>query len=206
MNPESGRFVSTDPFSGFKYDPISLHKYLYANAEPVSKIDPSGEMTIAGAMTSISISSILSSLAVSYAIACSSEFILTSMVAMPASSPTFGCRSQGGVMRVQLQVSRSGTTPNTEGIPLSNPTIGVTTLDVRTAMLNLFFSTPLWFPSSLEPALHSAIVGMSIKISKYPPLGVTGHSRNIEREEFPGRKGMLYRIDLEHVRGTNLRF
>jgi RHS repeat-associated protein len=138
QNPENGRFVTTDPFVGFQYDPVTLHKYLYANAEPINNIDPSGEMTIASAMTSISISSILSSLAISYAVSCSSEFILTSMVAVSASAPTLGCRSQGGSMRVQLQVSSSGTTHNTKGIPLSNPVIGVTTFDVREAMLNLF--------------------------------------------------------------------
>jgi RHS repeat-associated protein len=43
MNPELGRFVTTDPFSGLKNDPVTLHKYLYAGLDPVLNVDPSGE-------------------------------------------------------------------------------------------------------------------------------------------------------------------
>lgn len=35
-----------DEFSGYDSDPVSLHKYLYANGSPVSYRDPSGYMTI----------------------------------------------------------------------------------------------------------------------------------------------------------------
>jgi hypothetical protein len=31
-----------DPYPGGTYDPISLHKYLYANADPINFTDPSG--------------------------------------------------------------------------------------------------------------------------------------------------------------------
>jgi RHS repeat-associated protein len=41
-----GRFLSADQFEGFKDYPLSLHKYLYASADPVNNIDPSGYMTI----------------------------------------------------------------------------------------------------------------------------------------------------------------
>ena len=43
MDPFSGRFMSFDSFEGSWVDPLSLHKYLYAGADPVDKIDPSGE-------------------------------------------------------------------------------------------------------------------------------------------------------------------
>ncbi len=41
----SGRFISTDPAEGSATDPVSLHRYLYANADPVRYADPSGETT-----------------------------------------------------------------------------------------------------------------------------------------------------------------
>ena len=37
-----GRFLTTDPESGSIFEPRSLHRYLYANADPVDNRDPSG--------------------------------------------------------------------------------------------------------------------------------------------------------------------
>jgi RHS repeat-associated protein len=45
-DPETGRFISRDPFGGNATDPVSLHRYLYANANPIMNTDPSGEMTM----------------------------------------------------------------------------------------------------------------------------------------------------------------
>jgi RHS repeat-associated protein len=42
MNPAIGRFITMDAFAGRNRDPYSLHKYLYANANPVTYVDPSG--------------------------------------------------------------------------------------------------------------------------------------------------------------------
>ncbi|PPT06925.1 Wall-associated protein precursor [Geitlerinema sp. FC II] len=44
--PETGRFLSTDPFEGMVESPVSRHRYLYGNANPVVFEDPSGEMSI----------------------------------------------------------------------------------------------------------------------------------------------------------------
>ena len=46
MNPALGRFVTMDTFSGYSADPITLHKYLYANANPITYSDPSGDVAI----------------------------------------------------------------------------------------------------------------------------------------------------------------
>jgi RHS repeat-associated protein len=42
LSPEYGRFWTMDSFEGNKQDPLSLHKYRYAHADPVNGIDPSG--------------------------------------------------------------------------------------------------------------------------------------------------------------------
>jgi RHS repeat-associated protein len=44
--PELGRFWTMDRHEGSGEDPLSLHKYLYANAEPVNNRDPSGQFSI----------------------------------------------------------------------------------------------------------------------------------------------------------------
>lgn len=74
-DPAVGRFTSVDPFAGDPQAPVSLHRYLYANASPVVMCDPSGQFTLTGVMVTIGINNILSSLAmpiifnVSYGIA-----------------------------------------------------------------------------------------------------------------------------------------
>jgi RHS repeat-associated protein len=46
LNVETGRFISFDTYEGNNQDPISLHKYLYANADGVNRIDPSGNISL----------------------------------------------------------------------------------------------------------------------------------------------------------------
>jgi RHS repeat-associated protein len=41
-NPLTGRFLSRDPEDGKALDPRSLHKYLYADGDPVNGMDPRG--------------------------------------------------------------------------------------------------------------------------------------------------------------------
>ncbi|MDJ0836543.1 MAG: RHS repeat-associated core domain-containing protein [Acidobacteriota bacterium] len=45
-NPEVGRFHTMDSWPGDTTNPITLNKYLYANADPVNGFDPSGLMTL----------------------------------------------------------------------------------------------------------------------------------------------------------------
>jgi RHS repeat-associated protein len=46
MNPNTGRFWTPDSFEGFHTDPLSLHKYLYAHADPVNRVDRSGHFAL----------------------------------------------------------------------------------------------------------------------------------------------------------------
>jgi RHS repeat-associated protein len=40
---ETGRFMSIDPLEGVLFEPITLHRYLYAGDDPLNNADPSGE-------------------------------------------------------------------------------------------------------------------------------------------------------------------
>jgi RHS repeat-associated protein len=63
-NPETGRFTTRDDYAGNIMEPISLHKYIYGNANPISVIDPSGNNslielnTVMNLMTQLAVSAI----------------------------------------------------------------------------------------------------------------------------------------------------
>jgi RHS repeat-associated protein len=50
-NQNTGRFWTMDTHEGTQTDPLSLHKYLYAHADPVNNIDPSGQFTLGELLT-----------------------------------------------------------------------------------------------------------------------------------------------------------
>jgi len=60
-SPDRGVFVSQDQFEGIYTDPVTLHKYLYANANPVNNSDPTGYYTLKDCLETIVIISVLSS-------------------------------------------------------------------------------------------------------------------------------------------------
>jgi RHS repeat-associated protein len=46
-DPASGRFISRDTYDGNPFEPLTLHKYVYAHNNPMNLIDPSGHTSLA---------------------------------------------------------------------------------------------------------------------------------------------------------------
>lgn len=55
LNLATGRFWSMDEYEGRSGEPATLHKYLYAHADPVNGYDPNGYMTLGSMMQSTAI-------------------------------------------------------------------------------------------------------------------------------------------------------
>ncbi|HYI07797.1 MAG TPA: discoidin domain-containing protein [Thermoanaerobaculia bacterium] len=66
MNPATGRFFTSDAYWGASRDPVSLHKYLYASADPVNHSDPTGYFSFAELRASMATHGVLNTIA-SYA-------------------------------------------------------------------------------------------------------------------------------------------
>ena len=49
---------------GWNHDPMTLHKYLYANVDPVNMVDPTGNFSIGGLSDGFSVQGILSTASV----------------------------------------------------------------------------------------------------------------------------------------------
>ena len=63
-NSGNGRFLNHDPLLGNSDDPVTLHRYLYANADAINFTDPSGRSSLAETLAVTSI--ILSNAAVGF--------------------------------------------------------------------------------------------------------------------------------------------
>ena len=65
-DPKIGRFVSRDSFEGVRNNPITLNPYLYAHADPVNGVDPSGHFGLGGMMAAMDIRSTLSNIQIDF--------------------------------------------------------------------------------------------------------------------------------------------
>jgi RHS repeat-associated protein len=59
LNAETGRFWTQDTYEGSPGSPASLHKYLYANSDPVGGWDPSGHMSLPAQIATVTVIVIL---------------------------------------------------------------------------------------------------------------------------------------------------
>ena len=59
MDPKTGAFLSLDPYQGNRHDPLTLHKYMYANANPINNADPTGMWSMSDIGTALGIQGIL---------------------------------------------------------------------------------------------------------------------------------------------------
>ncbi|MBK9656382.1 MAG: RHS repeat-associated core domain-containing protein [Rhodanobacteraceae bacterium] len=62
MDPSQGRFVGMDSFVGDPVEPLSLHRYAYANLDPADRIDPHGRFSLSEEGVASDIRSILANL------------------------------------------------------------------------------------------------------------------------------------------------
>ena len=64
MSPETGRFTTS--YAGSLDNPVSLHKYLYADANPVMNTDPTGYFSLMDTAVAQAIKSTIDSVIVPY--------------------------------------------------------------------------------------------------------------------------------------------
>jgi RHS repeat-associated protein len=116
MNPETGRFHTMDTYEGRPEEPLSLHKYMYAHANPVMGIDPSGQFTMADVQAAITNLGILANamlrsagtwlyMRVGYSVAALTQFVYRVQAWM--STSTYTARLSEAIIRYPKLAGRA---------------------------------------------------------------------------------------------------
>ena len=220
-NPLTGRFLSRDPEDGIPTDPMTMHKYAYADGDPVDSADPTGsaaaapalpgQVSVGGAVGEYAVL-VLQAAAASVAVAdagcavSTAYYVLARKLANDADITTGDCKAKvEGRMRIQLQKGLTTTSPATQVMVNDDPP-GVTTAQVRSSLNALWSeaaSGAAGFPfNSNQRDLRSAIISVSQCAGKFAPSGYGIRTMSLCSADI-GNSG--WRVDLDNLNGTNLR-
>ncbi len=217
----TARFTQMDTWMGNIGDPLSLHKYIYTESDPINNIDPSGNFllfsqkaagTIRGILTKSTtnqISALVNLIGIGVVVGAAQNTRecqnagLRALVSIPL--PSEKSKDCGlNRVRVQFQIS-----PSSGGITIATwadvaeapPQRGVSVSQVEALMRQLFYTLPAQWPNSVESDIIGLMARQSIRIRKIPPVGVPSGWTN--KEAFTSKR-FEYRIDVESLRGANL--
>ncbi len=217
--PNIGRFSTRDLFDGYIEHPYSQHFYQYSYNNPITYADPSGNDPWWCQYPKLGDTQ--SECEHRYEEGAPEQYTSKPLVLYPQPSPvptpinvcyntlevtpTFPSSSNRvNTMRVQLQ---QGHEHNYSISIEAMSDQGVTTRQVRDGLEELYngASTLEWFPfNKLQAWMRRSIIVLSQELKRFPPNGVREENRNILRkEEKYNRKE--YRIDIENMKGWNLR-
>ena len=94
LNPDTGRFWSMDGYEGNSQEPLSLHKYMYAGADPIGMVDPGGNESLLDLMATM---------AIQYSLAA---------VVRPVAAQVFGAIGKAIVPRQVMEAVENGQSPD----------------------------------------------------------------------------------------------
>jgi RHS repeat-associated protein len=196
---DTGRFRSADKFEGRRGNPLTQNRYAYVVNDPVNRVDPSGfDGNLLETSTVVTVVGINVGLRLAVGAA--------TVAAVLGGPKSWDKNEYGGsnMMRVQLQLELE----ETWGLPVPGPKDpGVTVAQMQGALGQLYADARLlpWFPfNRLERSLRKAIVECSERLNVYPSIGGVFIGGQFYQCTFEDH-GDEYRVDLENLRGHNLR-
>jgi RHS repeat-associated protein len=208
-NPATGRFLSRDPEDGVPTDPATLHKYDYADGDPVDGTDPSGRDAVME-YTEVTVKIDIGALPALYTLGCAVNmtygYIAHKIVDDFNIRPTLKCGVKGqGRMRIQLQFGKAG-----QGMTAASRTeINDDPPGVLLAQVGVDLAS-IWgqaqggipgFPKSLNYDLKTALVDVSVCANRIVAGGgVIGGEKTVCQ----GVVGGGWRVDLDQLNGWNL--
>jgi RHS repeat-associated protein len=117
-NEADGRFLSQDPLAGLDLLPVTLHRYLYGNVDPIDIVDPSGqegEGGIAGAAIEAGVDTAVEGAEDEYGLAALNALVRASQAAARLRIiARFGFLLLAGSLTAAIPGSDQGTNQNTK--------------------------------------------------------------------------------------------